>query len=202
MQENLRCPNAKHLGLKRFKKLANLRANTEQSDVRISVVRRVHYRFPRIEAAANQVSTGFVPTVLIADDSASMRRSVRFLLERRHPELTVQEAVNGVDAIEAAKQTRPDLILLDLAMPELNGAEAASVLKNSLPETPIILSRCTPTCTQQILSARSLVSISFRKWTVSRCYLNGSMRCCRQIRPNANPSLACRATRVPSDIAR
>ena len=68
-----------------------------------------------------------------------MRRSVRFLLERRHPELTLQEAVNGVDAIETAKQTRPDLILLDLAMPELNGAEAASGLKNSLPKTPIIL---------------------------------------------------------------
>ena len=68
-----------------------------------------------------------------------MRRSVRFLIERRHPELVVQEAVNGVQAIETAKQTRPDLILLDLAMPELNGAEAATVLKATLPGTPIIL---------------------------------------------------------------
>jgi len=77
--------------------------------------------------------------VLIADDSASMRLAVRFLLERRHSELVVSEAVDGVDAIEKAKQTKPDLILLDLAMPRLNGAEAASVLKNALPETPIIL---------------------------------------------------------------
>jgi len=68
-----------------------------------------------------------------------MRLAVRFLLERRHSELVVSEAVDGVDAIEKAKQTKPDLILLDLAMPRLNGAEAASVLKNALPETPIIL---------------------------------------------------------------
>ena len=78
-------------------------------------------------------------TVLIADDSPSMRRSVKFLIEHRHPELVVQEAVNGVQAIETAKETRPDLILLDLAMPELNGAEAATVLKATLPGTPIIL---------------------------------------------------------------
>ncbi len=54
-------------------------------------------------------------TVLIADDSASMRLSVRLLLEQ------------------------PDLILLDLAMPRLNGAEAATILKNAMPETPVIL---------------------------------------------------------------
>jgi len=78
-------------------------------------------------------------SVLIADDSPSIRRSVRFLLERRHSELIVSEAVDGVDAIEKAKKTRPDLILLDLAMPRLNGAEAASILKSNLPETPIIL---------------------------------------------------------------
>ena len=68
-----------------------------------------------------------------------MRRAVKFLLERRHAELMVQEAVDGVDAIEKAKQAKPDLILLDLAMPRLNGAEAATILRNTLPGIPIIL---------------------------------------------------------------
>ena len=78
-------------------------------------------------------------TILIADDSASLRLSVRLLLERRHPELAVREAIDGLDAIEEAKKSKPDLILLDLAMPRLNGAEAAAVLKNDMPETPVIL---------------------------------------------------------------
>ncbi len=78
-------------------------------------------------------------TVLIADDSAKMRLSVRLLLQDRHTELVVREAVDGVDAIEKAKKSRPDLILLDLAMPRLNGIEAATVLKNAMPGTPVIL---------------------------------------------------------------
>jgi CheY-like chemotaxis protein len=78
-------------------------------------------------------------TVLIADDSASVRLSVRLLLEGRHSEIVVREAVDGLDAIEKAKKSKPDLILLDLAMPRLNGAEAATVLKNDLPKTPVIL---------------------------------------------------------------
>ena len=78
-------------------------------------------------------------TVLIADDSASMRLSVRMLLEGRHTELMVCEAFDGIDAIRKAKTSQPDLILLDLAMPRLNGAEAAYVLKNDMPETPVIL---------------------------------------------------------------
>ena len=78
-------------------------------------------------------------TVLIADDSASVRLSVRLLLEGRHTEIVVREAVDGLDAIQKAKKSKPDLILLDLAMPRLNGAEAATVLKNDLPKTPVIL---------------------------------------------------------------
>src|SRR6266404_2224668 len=80
-----------------------------------------------------------VKTVLIADDSAAMRLSVRLLLQGRHTELEVREAVDGVDAIRKAKRSKPDLILLDLAMPQLNGAEAASILKKAMPETPVIL---------------------------------------------------------------
>jgi CheY-like chemotaxis protein len=68
-----------------------------------------------------------------------MRRSVRFLLERDRTELRISEAVDGVDAIEKARGAKPDLILLDLAMPRLNGVEAASILKYILPKTPIIL---------------------------------------------------------------
>jgi CheY-like chemotaxis protein len=78
-------------------------------------------------------------TVLIADDSASVRLSVRLLLQGRHAELVVREAVDGIDAIEKAKKSRPDLILLDVSMPRLNGVEAAAVLKNDMPETPVIL---------------------------------------------------------------
>ncbi len=78
-------------------------------------------------------------SILIADDSASMRLSVRLLIEGRHRELVVREAVDGLDAIEKAKISQPDLILLDLAMPRLNGAEAATVLKNAMPEIPVIL---------------------------------------------------------------
>jgi CheY-like chemotaxis protein len=100
-----------------------------------------HYRLPRIgsHAKIRYLFWAVSRTVLIADDSASMRRGVRFLLERRRGELVVSEAVDGVDAIEKAKEAKPDLILLDLAMPRLNGVEAALVLKNTLPETPIIL---------------------------------------------------------------
>jgi len=76
---------------------------------------------------------------VLIDDSASMRRSVRFLLERRHSELMVSEVVDGVDVIEKAKETNPDSILLDLAMPRLNGAEAASVLKSTFPKRPSFL---------------------------------------------------------------
>ena len=77
--------------------------------------------------------------VLIADDSASIRLAVRMLLEGRHTELIVCEAVDGVDAVRKAKGSQPDLILLDLAMPRLNGAEAASILKKAMPGTPVIL---------------------------------------------------------------
>ena len=99
-----------------------------------------NYRLFCIASNIGQAATRFVvKTVLIADDSASVRLSVRLVLEGRHKELMVREAVDGMDAVEKAKKLRPDLILLDLAMPRLNGAEVAAVLKNEMPETPVIL---------------------------------------------------------------
>ena len=101
-----------------------------------------------------------VKTVLVADDSASVRLTVRLLLEQRYKELVVREAVDGTDAIEKAKKLKPDLILLDLAMPQLNGAEAAAILKNDLPETPVILFTYTDLTADSLCAAIGIDFIS------------------------------------------
>ena len=80
--------------------------------------------------------------ILIADDSQTIRSVLRTFLESREGFEVCGEAVDGVDAIEKAKELRPDLIILDLAMPRMNGAAAASVLKRMMPKVPIILLPC------------------------------------------------------------
>jgi DNA-binding NarL/FixJ family response regulator len=77
--------------------------------------------------------------ILIADDSDTVRRILKMFLETRKDLMVCGEAANGFEAVEKAKILRPDLVLLDLAMPEMNGAEAASVLKKSMPDVPIIV---------------------------------------------------------------
>jgi CheY-like chemotaxis protein len=74
--------------------------------------------------------------ILIADDNDIVRTIIRFFLETKGFE--VGEAADGVDAIEKAKRLNPDLIVLDVAMPRMNGVEAASVLKRMMPDVPIV----------------------------------------------------------------
>src|SRR6202047_2455866 len=77
--------------------------------------------------------------VLIADDSTSVRNVIRSFL-RDHQEIEIcGEAVDGLDTIEKAQRLQPDLILLDLVMPEINGAVVASILKQKMPNVRIIL---------------------------------------------------------------
>src|ERR1700730_18711255 len=77
--------------------------------------------------------------ILVADDSESIRMVIRTFLEGHEGFEVCGEAVDGADAIEKAKELKPDLIILDLAMPRMNGAAAASVLKRRMPKIPIIL---------------------------------------------------------------
>jgi DNA-binding NarL/FixJ family response regulator len=77
--------------------------------------------------------------VLIADDSTSVRDVIRSFL-RDHQEIEIcGEAVDGLDTIQKAQRLKPDLILLDLVMPEINGAVVASILKQKMPNVRIIL---------------------------------------------------------------
>ena len=78
-------------------------------------------------------------SILIADDHETTRSLIRSFIESKDGFEVCGEAVDGVDAIEKAKELKPDLIILDLAMPRMNGAAAASVLKRAMPDVPIIL---------------------------------------------------------------
>ena len=78
-------------------------------------------------------------TILMADDSPIVGQALyRLLATEANCELFAQ-AADGHEAISLAKQCKPDLIILDLSMPRMNGLEAARELKNIMPTVPIIL---------------------------------------------------------------
>ncbi len=76
--------------------------------------------------------------ILIVDDQTALLKVLRTSLEH-HGFSVCGEAANGIDAIGRAVATRPDLVILDVAMPGLNGIEVASILQSLLPNVPIIL---------------------------------------------------------------
>jgi YesN/AraC family two-component response regulator len=77
--------------------------------------------------------------VLIADDQPRARQSLRALLTTLPLTLEIREAVNGSEAIDAIETFKPDLVILDVRMPVMDGLEAAYVIKQQWPETKIII---------------------------------------------------------------
>jgi two-component system chemotaxis response regulator CheY len=76
--------------------------------------------------------------ILIVDDNEYFLPVLRACLETQGYEVC-GEAADGVAAIERAKELKPDLIVMDMAMPRLNGMEAAAILKNLMPKVPVVL---------------------------------------------------------------
>ena len=77
--------------------------------------------------------------ILIADDHEVMRMGIRNLLESV-PDWTVSaEASTGVEAVEIALQSEPDVIIMDITMPEMNGLEAAAQIAQRRPDIPVIM---------------------------------------------------------------
>lgn len=78
-------------------------------------------------------------SILIVDDNPVIRCSLRKLLQAQPDWIICGEAEDGCDGIEKAAKLRPDLIVIDLAMPVLNGVVATSVLKRLMPAVPIVM---------------------------------------------------------------
>jgi DNA-binding NarL/FixJ family response regulator len=77
--------------------------------------------------------------ILIVDDSESVRVATRLVIESCTNFRVCGEASHGVEAINKAQSFNPDVVIMDLAMPEMNGVEAANLLKKRIPEVKIVL---------------------------------------------------------------
>lgn len=77
--------------------------------------------------------------VLLADDNARFRGVLRRLLERDPDIVVVAEAGDGAEALELAEDVRPDVVLMDVSMPGLDGLEATYALKAQLPDVTVLM---------------------------------------------------------------
>jgi NarL family two-component system response regulator LiaR len=77
--------------------------------------------------------------ILVADDHALLRVGLNTMLNAQPDMTVVGEAGNGRDAVSRAKELKPDVVIMDLMMPKLDGAEATRQIVESLPETKVVI---------------------------------------------------------------
>jgi DNA-binding NarL/FixJ family response regulator len=77
--------------------------------------------------------------ILVVDDHAVVRRGVRSLLESHEGWEVCGEATTGRDAVEQSKRLRPDVVVMDLSLPELNGLDATRQILKDAPETEVLV---------------------------------------------------------------
>jgi DNA-binding NarL/FixJ family response regulator len=79
-----------------------------------------------------------VARVLLVDDSSLFRRFVREIVEMTHDFQLAGEAADGLEAVQQATQLKPDLILLDIDLPKLDGIQAAKAILKTAPHSKIV----------------------------------------------------------------
>jgi DNA-binding NarL/FixJ family response regulator len=87
----------------------------------------------------NEGGNGPLVRVLLADDNARFRGVLRRLLERDPEIVVVAEAGDGAEALDLAEDVRPDVVLMDVSMPGLDGLEATYALKAQLPDVTVLM---------------------------------------------------------------
>lgn len=77
--------------------------------------------------------------ILIVDDQRRARRSLQALLATRFQLVDMCEAGNGMEAIRCVEECKPDIVLMDIRMPEMDGIEATRIIKTKLVQVPVIV---------------------------------------------------------------
>jgi DNA-binding NarL/FixJ family response regulator len=76
--------------------------------------------------------------VLLADDHQVMREGLRRIIDEENDLMTIAEAADGMEALQLARETVPDVIVMDINMPKMNGIDATQQIKEELPEIQIV----------------------------------------------------------------
>lgn len=77
--------------------------------------------------------------ILVADDHEVVRRGIRGVLESHEGYVVCGEARNGLEAVTQTRKLKPDVLILDITMPELSGFEAARIILKEQPALPIVI---------------------------------------------------------------
>jgi DNA-binding NarL/FixJ family response regulator len=84
------------------------------------------------------VSIPITTTVLLVDDHPLLRKGIRAVLEQHETIRIVGEASNGLEAVQCARSLRPDVIIMDINMPHMDGVQATRLIKQEFPAVIII----------------------------------------------------------------
>lgn len=86
----------------------------------------------------NRVERSLPATIVVADDYFEWRGKVREMLRHHHDWKIIGDASDGWEAVEKAARLQPDIIILDIGLPHMNGIEAARLIRQKCPQTKIV----------------------------------------------------------------
>ena len=139
--------------------------------------------------------------LLIVDDHEAVRRGIRSLVSSRSDWSICGEAVDGVDAVDKIKELRPDIVLMDISMPRMDGVHATRIVRKEVPESRVIIvSQNDPAIARQQASESGAADF-VTKGTLARDLLPAILKVIETIRPNATSRLASDKSRQHHDTA-
>jgi DNA-binding NarL/FixJ family response regulator len=109
--------------------------------------------------------------VLIVDDHEIFRKGLRSLLEPLAEFQICGEAANGLEAVESAKQFLPDVVLMDIGLPQMDGLQATRIIRNELPSSQVLILSQHDSPHMLAVALKAGASAYVTKSQVSRCLL-------------------------------